>query len=82
MFLLFIILNSVDGLGQRSDYPPGTILRHNTTHMDVFMALFMMCAIEVVILKIMIVDQTQQQALGAPDEERTIANAMFDRELF
>ncbi|CAH1984915.1 unnamed protein product [Acanthoscelides obtectus] len=63
-----------------SDYPPGTDLPPNMTHMDVFMALFMVCALEVVMLKIMMFGETQDQSENS--EERSIADRFFDRGLY
>lgn len=57
--MLFLsLLNSVNDLALRTDYPFGPEYRHNTTHLDVFMALFMVCTFEIVVLKIMVSDDT------------------------
>lgn len=63
IFLLLSLFNSVNGLGLRTDYPFGTPYRHDTTHLDVFMALFMICTIEIVLLKIMVT-----QEISMPEE--------------
>lgn len=57
MFLFLSLFYSVNSLGLRADYPFGTTYRHDGTHLDVFMALFMVCTIEIVLLKIMVTDE-------------------------
>jgi hypothetical protein len=37
-------------------------MNHGATHMDVFMALFMLCAIEVVVLKVLTFEEEQEQS--------------------
>ncbi|KAG5882328.1 hypothetical protein JTB14_037613 [Gonioctena quinquepunctata] len=64
MFLFPFILGGVENLATKGDYPPGTSFRPNTTYMDIFMALFMVCAIEVVVLKIMVFDESQAESQG------------------
>lgn len=76
MFLFCSILSSVENLGMRGDYPPGTAFRRDTTHMDVFMALFMICAIEIVVLRIAIFDESR----GEIEERRRSASLFFDRD--
>lgn len=79
IMLLFLFLSGVDGLGLRDDYYGGTNYRHDTSHLDVFMALFMMCTIEIVVLKIMISDN-----LTSDVEETDVSlqqSAVFNREL-
>lgn len=49
---------------------PGTV-QANHSGMDFFMALFMMCAIEVVVVKILLFE-------GAPDDTRTSANLFLE----
>lgn len=73
MFLWCLLVNSVENLGTKGDYPPGTSFRHSTTHMDIFMALFMMCAIEVVVLKILTHEEQQQN-----ENRVTSASTYFD----
>ena len=66
------MLCSANSLGMKDDYPPGSHPRNNTTHMDIFMALFMMCAIEVVIIKIMTYDEF------SVEERRSSASIWFE----
>lgn len=53
MFLFVGLLNGLDGFGLKYDQPGGTQFRQDATHLDIFMALFMVCTIEIVVLKIM-----------------------------
>lgn len=62
--MIFSFFKEVEGLGMKGDYPPG-FYRPNSTHMDIFMALFMICAIEVVIMKILMFDEGQQTRRSA-----------------
>lgn len=55
---LLMFFNEVEGLGTKGDYPPGTIT-NNSAHMDIFMALFMICAIEVILVKMWMFDNSQ-----------------------
>lgn len=56
MFQFLSMLNNVNGLGLRTEYPINTQYKQDTTPLDVFMALFMFCTIEIVVLKIMVLD--------------------------
>nr|CAI5839867.1 unnamed protein product [Callosobruchus analis] len=76
MFLVSQLLS----LPTRQDYPPGIELQPNMIHIDVFMALFMVCALEVVVLKTMVFDDPQEQSKNSDD--RPVADRFFDRELY
>lgn len=54
---------NLDGFVLKDEYRDGIQYRHEAGHLDVFMALFMVCTIEIVVLKIMIFDE------AAPEEE-------------
>lgn len=74
--MLFLsLLSSVDALGLRTDYPFGPQYRHNTTHLDIFMAIFMVCTFEIVILKIMVSDDTT-----LPEEHELNGSQSSDRQ--
>jgi len=53
MFLFGMMLGSAWRLGVEMDYAPGEKPIEINTHLDVFMALFMFCTLEVVVLKIL-----------------------------
>lgn len=75
MFLLSNFLNDVDGLGLTSDYPGYTEDSYNATHLDVFMALFMICTIEIILLKVMFSDEItspEDQTQGSIPERELI----------
>lgn len=65
------ILNWVQELGTKSDYPPEVYRKLNTTYMDVFMAIFMLCAVEVVLIKVMTFEEEN-------DNRRNVANEWFE----
>lgn len=56
MFIFLTMLNGVNAFGLRTDYSINTEFKPDTTPLDVFMVLFMVCTIEIVVLKIMVDD--------------------------
>lgn len=67
-----LFCNSIQAISSKGDYPPGTRFRQSTTHLDVFMAMFMVCAIEVVIVKILTFEESR-------DDRPSSASIWFNR---
>lgn len=72
MFLWPLFSSSIQAITSKGEYPPGTRFRQSTTHLDIFMAMFMVCTIEVVILKILTQEETQ-------DDRPSSASVWFNR---
>lgn len=53
------LLCGMPGLSARGDYPPGSMSK-NESHLAIFMTLFMVCAAEVVVLKLLTYDPSQE----------------------
>lgn len=68
MFLFSRWLNGGNGMVLGSDNSYYTHHKEDIMHLDVFMALFMVCTIEIVVLKIMLFDETVLQ------EDQTTVN--------
>lgn len=73
MFLLSIFL-SVQEINCAREYDPRVNQQPNTTFMDVFMAMFMLCTFEVILVKILTGEDS-----GPEDTREYSASVFFDR---
>lgn len=63
----------MENLGLKNDYPPGTIKISPDSQFAILMALFMMCTIEVVLIKIFTLEEERER--GRP----TAASLFFNQ---
>lgn len=75
----FPLIASLDSTGLNLDNPPGRPTKTNTTHLDVFMLLFLLCTLEVVICKIITYDQ-ENEMHGTSSVRRSPMAMFFDRD--
>ncbi|CAG9766047.1 unnamed protein product [Ceutorhynchus assimilis] len=66
--------------GVKGDYPPGTKFKTDTTHLDVFMLLFMLCTLEVVVLKIISYEEDNERHGISSTVRRSPVAMFFDRD--
>lgn len=75
LFLFSSFMGGVDVLRIRGDDGSGAPYRYDTTHIDVFMALFMICTIEIVVLKVMIINESTSS-----EEQSDVSSTLQIRE--
>lgn len=74
------LIASLESTGVNLDNPPGSQpTKTNTTHLDVFMLLFLLCTLEVVICKIITYDQ-ENEMHGTSSVRRSPMEMFFDRD--
>lgn len=77
---LWPLLTGMQHIGVKGDDPPGTQLKTNTTHLDVFMLLFMLCTLEVVVVKIMTYDEENEMHGSSSTVQRSPLAMFFERD--
>lgn len=77
--LLFGILPTICGISTHPDYPPGSFDQQSVSNMAFFMVLFMLCTVEVVIIKIIVFDQ-QLEDYRVANNLRRSTSLWFDED--
>ncbi|KAF7287151.1 hypothetical protein GWI33_002522 [Rhynchophorus ferrugineus] len=77
--LILPFLVSIQSVEARGD-TAGTYYKSNTTHLDIFMMLFLLCTLEVVVIKILTYEEENEMHGTQSSRRRSPMAMFFDRD--